>query len=105
MKKLSILIAVFVVSFSSTIIAQGSQTAPAIEEAVIEVAQEKYTKVATDQVSNVVKAAVEKDFEGATIKEAFQDEEGNFKLVLVIGEETKTVYANKNGEWFNPNSK
>ena len=61
--------------------------------------QDGFEKISVSDLPNAVKEAVAKDFSEATVSEAFVNENKQYKLVLTMGEESKTVYANEKGEW------
>ena len=102
MKKLPILAAFFAILFSiQNISAQEIASTTEKKEGITQ--QDTYQKIELDKVSEIIKAAVEKDFPGASIAEAYIDANKNYKLVLTLNNETKTVYTNARGEWFDPN--
>ncbi len=104
MKKLSIIIAAMTVLFSfQTLSAQQTEETNQKTQAVVQ--QDEYKQVEADKISEIIKAAVEKDFPGTTITEAYTDKIGNYKLVLTIENDIKTVYTNNRGEWFDPGKK
>lgn len=61
--------------------------------------QEEFKEIAVTEVAKPVLQAVLKDYEGATVKQAFINEKNEYKLELTIGEVTKTVYADAEGKW------
>ncbi|WP_438425976.1 hypothetical protein [Aquimarina macrocephali] len=106
MKKISIIAAICVVLFSfQTVSAQEVEEALPITKTEASTNQEDYKQVKIDKLSEIIKAAVEKDFPEASISEAYTDKIGNYKLILTIGNDTKTVYTNARGEWFDPSKK
>tara|TARA_A100001518_G_C1176620_1_gene26213 strand:+ start:53 stop:391 length:339 start_codon:yes stop_codon:yes gene_type:complete len=85
--------------------AQSTQAEKTLVKTEVAV-QEGFQKIETSNVPDAVKAAVQKDFEGASIAEAYINKKKEFKLVLESeGGEAKTVYANAKGEWIKPSSK
>ncbi len=102
MKKTSIIILLcaFVFSMQNISARQSKKTLSINSVELIEI-QDKYQPFKIDKFSEIIKAAVEKDFLGASITEAFTDKKGNYKLVLVIDNDTKIVHTNARGEWFN----
>lgn len=101
MKKIFVLIAVCAISLSSAnVFAQQTEEELPVTKTYAD--QGDYKKIHTDKLSEIIKAAVEKDFPEATISEAYTDKKGNCKLILTINNTTKTVYANSRGEWFTP---
>ncbi|WP_109302228.1 hypothetical protein [Aquimarina sp. AU474] len=101
MKKISILITVFAIlcSYHNTTAQESNSTEKKTEEAIT---QNGYQKIELSKVSEIIRAAVEKDYPGASITEAYIDTHKNYKLILAINNETKTVYTNARGEWFDP---
>ena len=77
-----------------------TETIDATEE-IVEVGT--YEPIEISALPESVTDAVSTDFAGATLAEAYKDEEDNYKLVLTVGEESKTVYTNATGEWIEPN--
>ncbi|WP_438710768.1 hypothetical protein ACSTS3_18955 [Aquimarina muelleri] len=103
MKKIPVLLAICAISLSSTIAsAQQAEEVLPITKTEATTNQEDYEEFPTDKLSEIIKAAVEKDFPGATISEAYTDKTGNYKLVLTMDNSTKTAYTNSRGEWFTP---
>ncbi|PKV48481.1 hypothetical protein ATE84_0480 [Aquimarina sp. MAR_2010_214] len=106
MKKTSIITAVGVVLFSlQTVSAQQAEEALPITKTEASTDQDDYKQIKVDNLSEIIKAAVEKDYPKASIAEAYADKIGNYKLILAMGKDTKTVYTNARGEWFDPNNK
>tara|TARA_R110002020_G_scaffold191261_1_gene391079 strand:- start:476 stop:808 length:333 start_codon:yes stop_codon:yes gene_type:complete len=68
------------------------------------VAQDTYNEIDTATLPEAVTAAVETDYAGASITEAYKNENDIYKLVLETeaGAEAETVYANAKGEWVEP---
>lgn len=64
--------------------------------------QDDFKAIETDEISDVVKQAVEKEYPSAGIAEAFIDPLGNYKLILVMDQDTKVVYLDTNGNWYSP---
>ncbi len=103
MKKIPVLLAICAISLSSTITsAQQAEEALPITKTEASTDQKDYTEIHTDKLSEIIKAAVEKEYPGATISEAYTDKAGNYKLVLAMDNGTKTAYTNSRGEWFTP---
>ncbi len=104
MKKINIILVICSVFYSSQITygQQYDEDALPIVESDPYFDQDSYTLIKTDKLSEIIKAAVEKDFPKATIAKAFTDNTGNYKLILKTGNTTKTVYTNARGEWFTP---
>ncbi len=106
MKKIHIIYIACMVLFSSQyMIAQQDEEALPITMTEAATDQDKYMQMKVDKLSEIVKAAVEKDFPKASISEAYTDKVGNYKLILAMDSDTKTVYTNARGEWFNPEEK
>ncbi|WP_344926472.1 hypothetical protein [Aquimarina addita] len=64
--------------------------------------QDDYRQIETDEISKTVVHVVEETYPGAGIAEAFIDKTGNYKLIIVVDRNSKIVYINSTGEWFNP---
>lgn len=66
-------------------------------------AQEKFKKIEKAQLPEAVTAAVERDFKGSAISEAFIAKDETYKIVLVnkTGEKG-LVFADANGKWIKP---
>lgn len=62
--------------------------------------QKKFSRIERNQIPNAVNDAVTRDYRGATIVEAHVSEDkSTYKLVITVGEERKTLYADANGNW------
>lgn len=97
MKKLMLTIAFFAtVGFTSLAIAQTSSVNPTHQTQT----EDKFVKIEVSALPEAVTAAIAKEYEGATVKEAFQDKEaGLYKVVITVSEkEEKTVVYNEKGE-------
>ncbi|UGU17518.1 hypothetical protein LS482_06490 [Sinomicrobium kalidii] len=68
-------------------------------DVAIVVNQEEFTEISTDEVPAAVTEALERDYAGATISQAYVNEAKEYKLEVTIGEEAAVLYANENGEW------
>lgn len=69
-----------------------------------EVKQVTFKEIKVSELPTLVVEALAKDFEGATVQNAYINEKQEFKLVLATTADdakaaTRTVYATKNGEW------
>jgi len=81
---------------------QAERTPAQMEKSV----QEGFQKIEISDIPNTVTEAVEQEFKGASIAEAYMNKKKEFKLILKTeGAEAKTIYANAEGEWIKPNSK
>ena len=105
MKDLRLIVAAaaFVFSIGSV---NAQEEIASIEEGTITenvVAVQGYKVIEVSALPEEVMAALSKDFEGATIIEAFKDDNDHFKLIISIGDESKAVYANAAGEWIESN--
>lgn len=102
MKKLSFTVVAAAAMFFSV---QTSEAQVTGEEVPVEqgTVQEDFQKIEAVNLPAEVQAAVERDFAGATIAEAYvTDKDGaqKFKLVLNLGNgETKELYADAQGNW------
>ena len=64
--------------------------------------QDEFKTIETDEISDVVRHTVEEEYPSAGIAEAFMDPLGNYKLILVMDQDTKVVYLDTNGNWYSP---
>lgn len=97
MKKLILTVAIFAaMGFTTLSIAQTVNTTPTHQTQT----EDKFVKIEVSALPEAITAAIQKSFEGATVKEAFQDSEAKlYKVVITISEtEEKTVIYNENGE-------
>ena len=74
-----------------------------VEETVVQRAQEDFRQIAIEELPAEVQQAVERDYAGATIAEAYVKEyegEQKFKLKVSTAEgEDKELYADAQGNW------
>lgn len=86
-----------------------AQTPVEVEETVVQTAQEEFKKIEIQELPAEVQQAVERDFAGATIAEAYVKEyegEQKFKLKVNTAEgEEKELYADAEGNWIDKNKK
>ncbi|MFD2908464.1 hypothetical protein ACFSX9_06920 [Flavobacterium ardleyense] len=94
MKKV-ILMAVFAFATLSATATTTEMNATTISTSI----ENEFKEIAVTEVAKPVLQAVLKDYEGATIKQAFVNEKNEYKLELTIGEVVKTVYADAEGNW------
>lgn len=68
--------------------------------------QKEYVKIDKAQLPAAVTTAVERDFKGSEISEAFISEDKTYKIVLVneTGEKG-LVFTDTNGKWIKPSGK
>lgn len=61
----------------------------------------EYAQIDRAELPQAVQDAAATDYEGMTIAQAFQGQDGTFKIVLVAEDQrsTKTVYADASGKW------
>lgn len=97
MKKLILTVAFFAaMGFTTLSIAQTVNVHPT----EVTQTEDKFVKIEVSALPEAVTAAIQKSFEGATVKEAFQDSEAKlYKVVITVSEtEEKTVIYKENGE-------
>lgn len=74
-----------------------------IEETVVQRAQEEYSKIEIDSLPELVQEAVARDFSGATISEAFVNEQSGvkkYKIKVTTAEgDEKDLFADDQGNW------
>jgi len=95
MKKVFI-ISAFMLGFVSFTMAQNKLLAT---HEVVYIQQDGFEAIAIDDLPDAVKKAVDRDYEGASVSEAYMNEHRQYKLILNVEETPKTVYANEKGEW------
>jgi len=95
MKKVFI-ISALMLGFVSITTAQNTLLAA---NEIVCVEQDGFEAIAVDDLPDAVKKAVVKDYEGASVSEAYVNENKQYKLVLNMEGASKTVYANEKGEW------
>ena len=61
--------------------------------------EKEFTKVEPSKVSDQVMKEINTKYEGYTISEAYQAEDGEYKLVLTKKDEKLTVHYKSNGEF------
>ncbi|QLE01389.1 hypothetical protein HX109_07360 [Galbibacter sp. BG1] len=90
----------------ASVLALGSLTAFAATPVVLEnnnetvnTIQEEYQEIDVAEVPQAVTDALAADFPGAEISKAYKNEASEYKLDVMVGEETTTLYANENGDW------
>lgn len=103
MKKLVYTVAAAALFFATQNATAQTEATPTEESTEAVAPTQDYAAIEVSEVPEAVTASVAKDFEGAAISEVHKDGQGNYKLVLTMGEESKTVYANESGEWIEPN--
>ena len=65
----------------------------------VSITQEEFKEVKPTDIAQPVKDALKRDFADATVSNAYVNEKNEYKLVLSVGEQTKTVYADAKGNW------
>lgn len=65
----------------------------------IEAVQDNFKEISTSDLPAAVTEAVSTDFSGATIAKAYVNQASEYKLILSVDGDSKTVYANATGEW------
>ena len=65
----------------------------------VSITQEEFKEVKPADIAQPVKDALKRDFADATVSNAYVNEKNEYKLVLSVGEQTKTVYADAKGNW------
>lgn len=66
---------------------------------VISLTQEEFKEIKSTEVAAPVLEALKRDFADATISNAYINEKNEYKLVLSMGDDSKTVYADAEGNW------
>ncbi|OEK08756.1 hypothetical protein A8C32_00315 [Flavivirga aquatica] len=65
----------------------------------ITILNQEFKEITINELPTAVTNAILKDFPSATVSKAYVNNKGQYKLILSIKEESKTVYANEKGEW------
>jgi hypothetical protein len=98
-----------VLAASAMLFSAQNLSAQEVEETVVQRAQDDYAKIEVQELPAEVQQAVERDFTGATIAEAYvKDHEGTqkFKLKVSTAEgEDKELYADAEGNWIEKEKK
>lgn len=63
------------------------------------VAQEEFKEIEISKLPTAVAEAVQKDFSGAKIEKAYVNDKEEYKLEISKDDATKTLYADKEGNW------
>ncbi len=66
---------------------------------LISQSQEEFKEIKPTDIAQPVKDAIQRDFADATVSNAYVNEKNEYKLVLSIGDDSKTVYADAKGNW------
>lgn len=96
MKKIFLLFALALVSFTSFALNQVKSTAI---PTAISLSQEEFEEINPSEIAQPVKDALKRDFAEATVSNAYVNEKEEYKLVLLIGEKKETIYADASGKW------
>lgn len=64
--------------------------------------QNEFREIQVDKLPGAVTEAVKATFEKATIEKAYVNDQKQYKLVLEIDGVKKTVFANAQGKWIDP---
>ena len=59
--------------------------------------QDEYTEVALDSLPVPVKATAETSFPNSKLTKAYKNEKNEYKLEIVMGDTTHTIYTDANG--------
>ncbi len=94
MKKV-VLTAVFAFATLTTFATTNTNVIP-VQKVIL---QEEYKELPTEELPSAVQEAVKRDFKDAKIQKAYVNESKEFKLELLVGQATQTVYADANGNW------
>jgi uncharacterized membrane protein YkoI len=109
MKKLGLTFAAIGLFFATAAQAQdveATTTTSVVTETAVQT--DDFKKVEVSELPEAVTAAIAKDFEGATTKEAYvKEKEGNliYKIKLDVNGVEKKVYADADGNWIKKEDK
>lgn len=89
------------------IIALGTLTISNAKSACVEaplnvkvVTQDDFEEVEISNLPEAIKEVIAKDLKGVEVTKAYVNDKGEYKLIVTSDDNTtKTLYANKNGEW------
>lgn len=111
MKKicLSVFAAIAMLFSAQTVSAQVYEEGSTQETQQQETQKEEMEQIQTGELPDEVQQAVERDFQGATVSEAYKKEkdgETKYKVVLTtLQGETKELYADAQGNWIDKDNK
>ncbi|WP_335966879.1 hypothetical protein [Galbibacter sp. PAP.153] len=61
--------------------------------------QDDYTPIDVSELPDAVTDALENDFPGIEVSKAFKNEADEYKIQVLVGDQTSNLYATSNGEW------
>ncbi len=93
MKKLILSTAIVLGSLSSF------ASTPILSSNYINIVQEEYTEIKSDQIPEAVQEAVKKSYPDATIDKAYINEKKEYKLEITVGDQRAAVFTDVNGNW------
>lgn len=111
MKKvcLTLVVAAATVFSVNTVSAQVYEEGSTQETAKQETQKEEMQQIEVGEVPDEVQQSVERDFQGATVSEAYKkdkDGEAKYKVVITtLQGETKELYADAQGNWIDKDKK
>lgn len=76
-------------------------TTPPVKNIKLEIVQDNFKEIAVSDLPIAVTDAVSADFSEATIAKAYVNDAKEYKLILSIDGDFKTIYVNESGEWIN----
>ncbi|MEL4308823.1 hypothetical protein [Joostella sp. CR20] len=65
----------------------------------VNILQDEYTPIDTSELPTAVTDALERDFPGIQVTKAFKNESNEYKIQVIVGEQTSNLYATAGGEW------
>ncbi len=99
MKKLTLLAAIVLGSFTTFAQTASVATATTATETVAKPAQDTFKEITADEVPDAVKTALKKAYPDATLDKAYVNAAQEYKLEITVGGQKATVYADVNGNW------
>ena len=70
----------------------------AVNKTIVMQDEVTYKEIKVEELPTEVVASLQKAYKDATIANAFVGDDGSYKVIVKIGEETKTVYVKADGE-------
>lgn len=95
MKKLVLAVAIFT-GFAS-VLALPTNVLPVVSTN-IEI-NEEFIEIPLEKLPDAIVSNVKKDFPSASISKAYVNDKYQYKLEIVDVDETKTIYADEDGNW------
>jgi uncharacterized protein YdeI (BOF family) len=99
MKKL--ILSVVVLLASMTTFAQSETSMNSKKAATSKVTQDGFSEIKATDLPAAVTDALKVAYPDATIAKAFVNEKKEYKLEIMVGDKTATLFADEKGKWLN----